>query len=147
MSRLQTEVIAFINERIADTPRINKAWIVHEFIKEKGELPPGDYDREFYRDGAYAAVTTAAGKAIQKVGDVDPQESPQLTLPGYDRLQVAYSVKNAAGEIELVQTRLIADEILLERADEYDAQAAGLALHADELRRYVKHRNQASFAV
>lgn len=147
MSRLQADVIAFIHNAIQSQPRINKAWLVHEFISQKGDLPAGEYDREFYREGAYYAVSNAAGKAIKKVGDIDPDESPQLTLPGYDKLQVAYSVKNEAGEVELVQTHLIPDQPLLDRADEYDVMSAGLRKHAEELRSFVERRSQSSFAV
>ena len=138
--KLQTEVAAFIMDHVATQERINKSWVVHEFVRQKGDLPEGDYDREFYREGAYYAVTAAASKALRKAGEIDPEETPQLVLPGYELVQVAYSVQGKDGEPELVQTRLISDKALLERADEYEAQAKGLTSHARELREYVMNR-------
>lgn len=144
--RIKNAVVTFIEQKMLEHERLNKAWLVHEFVNSHGELPEGDYDAEFYKSSAYLCASTEIGKAMKKVGDVKNQSELHPTLPGYERLQVAYPVKNSMGEVELVQTHLITDEQLLARADEYESQAKGLRAHAKEIRDYVVARSQQSFS-
>lgn len=145
-SELTRDVREYVNATIANGQRVNRAWLVHAFIKDRGALPDGDYDKDFYRIAGFYAVEAISRKVIAKASDVEPNDSSAPPLPGYEHLRSAYPVRSADGDIEIVPTHMISDDDLLDRASEFDVQAKGLRKHAKEMREYVANRQNVSVA-
>lgn len=72
--------------------------------------------------------------------ETDDQVDGQLVLPGYQRLQRRYLVKED-GATFAVQVQALKDDQLYEKAAELRNMGEGCFLHADEIERYVEERN------
>lgn len=71
--------------------------------------------------------------------ELDDEVDGQLVLPGYQRLQRRYLVKENA-ETVAVQVQALNDNQLLEKASELRSMGEGCFLHADEIERYIQER-------
>ena len=130
------EVRKFIADKIANGETIVVDWLTHEIINSKGAIE-GD-DAEFYRVCAYKHIRDVVRACVGKY-DAKPITDEQLTLEGFEHLQVAYTGPRG-DQIVLVPVNQLTDAELLDRAAEYDVMAKGCKSHAREIRSYVETR-------
>lgn len=117
---------------------VHMAWAIQELISGMGEIQ-GD-GVPFYALCAREHVNRVVKKVVDKYDQESNQDdSRQMRLQGFDYLQIAYTVERERERL-LVPVGLITCRELLDRADEYERQASGLRLHAQEIRDYVAQR-------
>lgn len=144
MDGYQSEVRKFVTDKVDAGVIVRADWLAKEYIDSKGSMEADEPD--FYRFCALAQVNDMVRKAI---GKYDTKPDTEDKLPGFEHLQRAYTVTRDGVKL-LVPVHDCADDELLERAREYEAMAKTCIAHADELRKYIKHRSavaQASSAI
>lgn len=72
--------------------------------------------------------------------ELDEEVNDQLILPGFNRLQRRYLVKDG-DETVAVKVEDIPDNLLFEKASELRSMGEGCFLHADEIERYIEKRS------
>jgi hypothetical protein len=126
--------------------------IVKHALERNGVAPKAELIREVMAhlqstDSEFAVSMTrfaAASMIRHEMKEYDPvtgTESPQLVLPGCQRVQRAYLIKRNKTPT-LVRTDLLSYEEGLLKVAELRAYAAGALAHADELEAYLKARRQ-----
>ena len=135
-----SQVRKFIADKVSRGEIIVVDWLTNEIISNKASIQ-GD-DEPFYRVCAYIHVKDVVKRCIGKY-DVKPITDSQLTLDGFEHLQVAYTVTRA-DQIVLVPVNQLSDRELLGRADEYEQMAKGCRAHAREIRSYIASRSVAA---
>lgn len=135
-TRIAAEVRKFIADKIDGGEIIIVDWLTHQIVNSKDGIE-GD-DTEFYRVCAYKHVRDVVRSCVGKY-DAKPVTDAQLTLDGFEHLQVAYTVPRG-DQIVLVPVNQLTDAELLDRAAEYDLMAKGCKAHAREIRSYVESR-------
>lgn len=133
---ITSEVRKFIADKIARGETIVVEWLTHEIVNGKDSIE-GE-DAPFFRVCAYKHVKNVVKGCIGKY-DVKPATDSQLTLDGFEHLQVAYTVIRD-DQVTLVPVGQLTDIELLGRADEYELMAKGCRAHAREIRSYTSAR-------
>lgn len=136
----ETSIYPEVRKIIADKIEAGEVvvidWLTHEIIAGKDGIEGPD--TEFYRVCAFIHVKDVVRRCVGKY-DSKPATDRQLTLPGFDHLQVAYTVMRH-GDIVLVPVDQLTNEEIEARALEYEAMAEGCRAHARELRSYRRER-------
>jgi hypothetical protein len=136
MKDLTKLIVDLINAALERGEIARRDLIVDRILAEHSEVY-GD-DAPFYIELAKTAIEGKISKHIGKFAQ-DPREYVQLVLPGFDYMTKAYPVERE-GEHMIVPVDQCTDVELLARAMEFDQMAAGLKLHAREIREYVRAR-------
>lgn len=126
------EVREYIADKISQGHIVSVDWLTHDIVRNKSDIEGGDV--EFYRVCAFTHVRDVVKRCVGKY-DAKPKSDAQLTLDGFEHLQVAYSVERS-GQVVLVPVDQLSDEEIELRAAEYDKMARGCIGHAEELRAY-----------
>lgn len=138
MKDIEREARELIARKIGAGEIVQLEWAVNELMQAQGEMIADNPD--FWiasgRDRCKRAVKCAIHLYEQDV--ISEQEDKQLVLDGYEHLRVAYSVRG-----ELVPIEKMSVEDLLDRAADFDKQAASIKEHAKEIRKYVGKRKAA----
>lgn len=137
---IRKEITSFIASKVGRDEIINMDILVHEIVESRSGIVGPDAD--FYRVCTYKTVHDVAKTCVAKYNAKD-QPSRQISLPGFEHLQVAYPVARNGVKL-LVPINRMTDDELMERAEEYDAMAKGCRDHARELRGYVTKRSSAN---
>lgn len=95
-------------------------------------------DAEFHRVGTQIWVRGLVKECVGKYSDSKPKKGA-LMLPGFEHLQVAYSVKRG-DDIALVPVHMLTGDELEARAVDLDGMAKGCQDHAREIRAYIAMR-------
>lgn len=134
------EIRQFIAEKIDAGVVVHVDWLTAEIISKKANITGADLP--FYQVCAHTHVRGIVSKCIGRYSPKEKSPSdPQLTLPGFEYLQVAYTVTRN-DDVVLVPIDMCGEAELLGRADDFDKQAGGMAAHALELRNYVRTRKK-----
>ncbi len=80
-----------------------------------------------------------SGLVVRRYKPTAEVPEPQIILPGFERLQKAYSVERN-DEPTIVPTAQLTDSEIRVKAVELRAMAAGCYQHADELERFLSER-------
>lgn len=139
---ITSEVRKFIADKIASGVVVHVDYLTAEIINSKDDIDGEDLP--FYRTCAHTHVRKIVKKCVGKY-DAKRETDRQLTLDGFDHLQVAYTVQRE-GETVLVPVDQCTDAELLTRATEYVSMAKGCRDHATELHNYVNARAEAGVA-
>ena len=137
---VRKEITSFIAGKVGRDEIVNLDILVHEIVDGRPGIEGPDAD--FYRICTYKVVHDVAKTCVGKYNAKD-QPSRQISLPGFDHLQVAYPVARNGVKL-LVPINRMTDAELMERAEEYDAMAKGCRDHAREIRGYVSKRASAA---
>jgi hypothetical protein len=135
---LESHVRKLIADKIDVGEIIKMEPTVQELISRQGEITGEDVS--FYLLCAHEYVWQLVKKAVG-IYDQPQVDNNQLTLPGYEFMQVGYTVERD-GERQLVPVSLLSDDELLARAKEFRKQATSLVNHAEEIEKYVANRNK-----
>jgi hypothetical protein len=130
------DVRKFIADKVANGEIVVVEWLTHEIISSKSDIDGGD--TEFYRVCAYTHIKDVVKRCVGKY-DSKPVLDQQLTLDGFEHLQVAYTVERDA-QIVLVPVNQLTDDEIEARAKEYERMALSCRAHARELRAYQAAR-------
>lgn len=130
------EVRKFIADKIANGETVVVEWLTHEIVASKPDIEGSD--TEFYRVCAFTHVKDVVKRCVGKY-DAKPVTDQQLTLDGFEHLQVAYTVERNK-QIVLVPVDQLTDEEIEARAREYEQMAISCRAHARELRSYKSAR-------
>lgn len=133
---ITTEIRKFIADKVRNGEIVNVDWVTTEFIARKGEIHGEHF--HFFLTCARKVIREIVSRVIGKY-DARPITDAQIVLPGFDHLQVAYTVSRGS-EVVLVPVDQCSDGELLSRADEFDTMAKGCMKHAAELRQFVRMR-------
>ena len=110
-----------------------------------GRYPPAEGPgTDFFTVAAHYAIDDLVSRRIRVVGQSEREETSQLVLPGYERLQSAYLVSRKEPTIVPIHLMSVAEGRA--KAAELRAMAKGLEAHAVELDLYFDKREQASAA-
>lgn len=134
---VRKEITVFISAKVGRDEIVNLDLLVHEIVESRSGIVGPDAD--FYRICTYKVVHDVAKTCIGKYNAKD-QPSRQISLPGFEHLQVAYPVARNGVKLLVPINRMTGEE-LLERAAEYDAMAKGCRDHAREIRGYLAKRD------
>ncbi|MER9937452.1 hypothetical protein [Mesorhizobium sp. M0088] len=135
-----SEVRKIIADKIAAGEIVIVDWLTHEIVAGKPGIE--GTDTEFYRVCAYTHVKDLVKRCVGKY-DARPETDRQLTLAGFEHLQVAYTV-DREGRVTLVPVDQLSDSEIIGRAKAYDLMAEGCRAHARELRSYLRERRSAA---
>lgn len=135
---ITTEIRKLIEDKIARKEVVVIEWLTNEVVSRKSEIEGPDLP--FYRVCAYSHIKDLARRCVKKY-DSQPSSptDSQIVLPGFEQLQVAYSVFRDGANV-LVPVDMLSDGELEARAAEYDAMAKGCRNHAREIRKYLRER-------
>lgn len=100
-------------------------------------------DADFYLICTRARIKDIVSATIGKFAPKSQPSSEQLTLDGFEHLQIAYTF-DRKGQTVLVPVDQCSDIELAARACEYEDMAKGCQLHARELREYISARSDAA---
>lgn len=137
-SDLLAEIRRCIDTKIEAGQPVPAGWVATEVAAAHANIIGPDAEFHFYctRNHVRDQVT----KALKHYKcELTKEADPQLVLPGYERLQRAYSILRD-GEDVIVPIDALTDEKVELKAAELEAMAAGALKHADELRRYRRKR-------
>jgi hypothetical protein len=140
LADLNAEIETVIAEYMAAGAIIHRGWAV-QTVLSKHPLPPfnGDDFTILCRQQAVSEAVTRIVRRFKEDNETPERLSHQGTLPGYDRLLTHYPIVRK-GDLLLVPIASMTDAEIDTKAAQYDAMAAGVAAHADELRRYKRNR-------
>ncbi len=116
-------------------------WIVNEIILRHGDMVADD--PLFYQICARKHVERLVRRCVGKYDANPGQQDENLVLPGFEHLQIAYSVERN-GTRMLVPVGQLSNAELAARADEYRAMANGCKAHAAEIEDYIRARGEAA---
>lgn len=139
-SSIYPEVRKIIADKVHQGEVVVIDWLTHEIISSKDGISGSDLD--FYRVCAFTHVKDVVKRCVGKY-DSKPTTDRQLTLDGFEYLQVAYTVARDE-QIVLVPVNQLSDDEIEARAKAYDDMADGCKAHARELRSYKRIRRQAA---
>lgn len=116
------------------------AWVAHAICsKHRDGIVQGEHS-EFWQYCGYEECRDLVRRCINKrAGDKPEHEGPQLSLPGYQRLQSYYIVRRE-GEDVGVSVYELTDEELDDKEATYRALGEGCFAHANEINRFKKGR-------
>lgn len=137
---VKQEVTIFISNKIGDNQIVNIDFIVHEITASKPGIEGPDTD--FYVWLAHRELREIVKSCVAKY-NAKENVSRQISLPGFEYLQIAYPVQRD-GDSLLVPIERMTETEINERAAEYEAMGRGCLNHASELRGYVARRNAAN---
>jgi hypothetical protein len=141
-SDLLAEIRRLIDTKLERGRAVKAAWIANEVVKQHPGIQGAD--AEFHRFCAQHWVREQVAKALKHYNcTVATEADPQLVLPGYSYLQLAYPVARNGEQVILPIHRLTSEE-LEAKACELDAMALGARAHAIELRAYTARRHERS---
>lgn len=134
---IQALIARMVSAKIDAGEVVNMHWAATEILNTYSGIDGRDAD--FYRITARHYVADQVKRSIQKFEPRPEQADAQLVLDGFKHLQKAYPVEHD-GERQLVPISMIPDEILLQRAAEYERMAESCMAHAYEIREFVRSR-------
>lgn len=140
---LYREVSEFISKRIADGQSVVVRWAVQEIIDKKSAIEGAD--KPFYQVCAHKHIEGLVKRVVKKYAPSEEPSDKEITLFGFEHLQVAYPV-HRDGENLIIPVHQLSDEELLARAEQYDEMAKGCRAHARELRSYLSERRKGEVA-
>lgn len=135
---LVNEVSGFIEASLQNGRVMRSQWLIHEIISNH---PLVEFEqKDFYVLCAYGHIQKIVRDALRRYKpDLDKEPDPQITLPGFERLQKGYLVERDAESV-LVPIEQMSDREIDLKVAEYERMAEGCRLHALELRRYKNQR-------
>jgi len=136
---IQAVISSLILKKIDEKQVVNMTWATNEVLNKYSDVNGSDVD--FYLICAKHYINDYVKRCITKFEPSADNASGQLVLDGFTHLQKAYPVQRE-GERELVPTSQLSDSELEVRAQEYEIMATGCIAHAEEIRQYVRKRNQ-----
>lgn len=138
--QLTNEVQSMFDEFVAAGRSIHVDWLANTVMDKHRDVH--GTDKDFYVLCAWHHVKTSIRQVVRKS---KPNEEsglssiPQLSLPGFERIQTHYHVERD-GEICLIRIDELSDQEIELKVEEYERMAEGCRLHAAELRRYKAQR-------
>src|SRR5690242_16494126 len=138
------DVVALVKETFAsarDEGRVVlKSWLVQEVLSKRA--PSAGDDAEFYEIAAHMTISDLVGREIRahKANENDPN---QVTLPGYEFIQLGYSIERDGRPCYVPIVEMTTVEIR-SKASELLALARGANAHAMELLRFADERELAA---
>lgn len=142
MSDVRDEIKTLVHGKIKRKETLDADLMTDEVLSRH---PIAEWDdSSFYLCCSQRAVREEVRREIAKLVPSDDEEvNRQMILPGFERLQTYYMIHRNGAQLGL-PIELITDDELLAKAEEHGAHALGHKMHADEIRRYVRERNQLS---
>jgi len=128
---------------LSNATALKTQWLIQLVVANHADGIRGP-DSEWAIRRCYEAVASAVRDVVRRLkpSPTNPELSESLLLPGFDGVQIRYSITRD-GEQCIVPIEQATDEELLTKAMELDRMAAGCAKHAAGLRRYVEGRERA----
>jgi len=137
---LAQEVREFYARLIRQDIPVPITWAVEGIIKAHPDISGSDV--EWYKRCTKGNVWDAVNAYVRSIkaseDDAGPSEQIEL-FPGYERLQVAYSVERG-GIQTIVPVALLTDDEIKSKIEAHERAAKGHEKHADELRRFMDGR-------
>ncbi|KAB2671119.1 hypothetical protein F9K77_14290 [Ochrobactrum sp. LMG 5442] len=137
LKTIKQEVAAFISNKVGAQQIVNIDFVIHEIMASKPQFE-GE-DAEFYLWLAHRELKEIVKSCVAKY-NAKENASRQISLPGFEYLQVAYPVQRD-GDSLLVPIDRMTEAEINERAEEYEVMGKGCFKHASELRGYASKRN------
>ena len=141
-ANLITEVRTALIDRIENGQAVAASWIAQEVMNN--HEPPEGPDADFHLCNTMANVRRVVGSVVRSHKGED-QDAPEqnvlegMTMPGYERLQKAYTVKRD-GDWAIVPITLLSREEWEQKLQQMSALARNVRVHYDELHRWgVQH--------
>lgn len=130
-----------MREKLAAGEPASQSWTIQEVMNEFGQITGEGVD--FYTDCTTLYVWEIVKQTIKKFTESEflKQEQQLFLNKDFEYLQEAYPIEEN-GEIVVRLIKTIPDEKLLARANQYDGQSETLSAHANEIRFYVRRRNE-----
>jgi len=140
---LTKEVETLFDSYVKTGRSIHVDWLANAMMQRHPGIDGPDKD--FYTLCAWAHIKTTIRAVVRnsKPSESGISDIPQLSLPGFVRLQTHYHIERDS-EICLIRIDELSDEEIELKAREYEAMAEGCRLHAAELRRYQFQRTQSA---
>jgi hypothetical protein len=135
--RLEDKIAAKINIRLATNRPSSEPWIVHELVTEL----MNDLQSDELRIVLYEGYRQIVGDVIRNLDRKNGGRKidPALVLPGFERLQIAYSVVRE-GKGTIVPIHEMTQEEAYAKRAELAAMRNGLDTHIREWDRYIEAR-------
>lgn len=140
---IQSLIAQMVSAKIDAGEVVNMHWAATEILNTYSGIEGPDSD--FYRITARHYVADQVKRSIKRFEPNTEKADSQLVLDGFEHLQKAYPVEHN-GERQLVPVDMIPDDILIQRAEEYERMAEGVIAHASEIREFVRRRSGQSGA-
>ena len=141
-AEVTNEIRRIVTDRLNAGEIIRAEWLTMEILSTHNAIEGEDAD--FY---VACAVDFIQDTAKRCIGDFSPKAqvktSAQITMPGFDYMQRAYTVERN-GEICVVPVHLLTDDEIEDRALELELMARGCIAHAKELRAFGRGRRFAA---
>jgi hypothetical protein len=132
---LLSEVAAIVEKTIEGGKPVRAAWVAKTIVDDHGTE-----DIEWLQRCSLELVRNAVRKVLRRYHpDEEGETDPQLTLPGYQRVQKAYLVRRRGQQVVVPIEKLSAAEIRL-KITELRRMADGCLEHGEELERYLVKR-------
>ncbi len=138
--KIQIEIASFIARKLNRGKIVPFELVVSEIVAARSGITGPDAD--FYRVCTYKVVKETVKTCIGKY-KANKKNQDQLSLPGFQHLQIAYPVTRNDVHM-LVPIDQLTDGELAARADEYESMARGCRDHAREIRGYIQARTAAN---
>lgn len=136
---LEIEIVEIIHEQIKANGKVIADWVANEVVRRHDSIE-GD-DQGFAKFCMYAHVRRTVQKVAQRYRGTE--DDRQLLLPGYDCVQVYYSiVRNGEQHIVAIEQMTVAE--VYAKIDELQKMRDGLERHIDELKQYLVDRIEVS---
>jgi len=135
---LEREVALIVEARIDARQPTSAPWLVQEIIAAHPAIEGED---PLYLLCAGAHVQDTVRAVVQRYRVREEDTDPQLALPGFERLQRAYLVEREGDRVVVPLVVLLPEEAET-KARELERMGTGCFTHADELRRYMRSRQE-----
>jgi len=137
-SSIAKEVEVLVQNKIDKHQVVKVAWVTKEVVLKHDGIR--GVDREWYQVCAYAHVRDVVGEVARRYKVTPKEESDtQILLPGFERLQVAYTITRGE-ESQIVPVDMLTHEERKAKSAELRRMGSGCFLHADEMDRYDQER-------
>jgi hypothetical protein len=134
------EIKKIVDDRLTRGHPVNPMWVVHAFLKS--HPLPDDFAEGFWEFAGPAYAREHVRDAIKRY-EPRPEKDESLSLPGFEFLQRAYSIKRDDEQV-IVPIDQLNDAEIEDKAVEYEHMGDGCYQHADELRQYRRNRRHSA---
>lgn len=134
-SEVYAEIQLIIDDALSNRQSPAATWIAHQILVSH---PCAEFDEaEFFILSAGKFVRGAVRHVLNRYKAADGETDAQILLPGFKRLQKAYSI-DRDGEQRVVSIYDMTFAEQMKKADDLVTTSNGLLEHAVELRRFAK---------
>lgn len=141
--RLNREINELLDTLAAEGKEWRAGWIAHEICSRHGAALADHEDADFWRHCGYSDCRREVTRCInRRAGDAPKSvDVEQMTLPGYEHLQMYYVVTRDDEEVG-VSIYDMTDAELEAKQAMYRAMGAACLAHAKELERFQGDRRE-----